>query len=89
MKCRRCLISGRVQGVWFRAATQQQARSLGLTGHALNMPDGSVEVLACGPSEALKRLENWLWRGPEQAQVSNVVCQDVAISQPLDDFTKG
>lgn len=89
MTCRRCLISGRVQGVWFRAATQQQARHLGLTGHAINLPDGRVEVVACGRQQALDDLETWLWQGPELARVTAVVCEDVMVGLPGDDFTTG
>ena len=52
MSCVRCLISGRVQGVFFRAATRNKAVELGLRGRARNLPDGRVEVIACGPEDA-------------------------------------
>jgi acylphosphatase len=70
--CRRFTVSGKVQGVWFRASTREQARRLGLAGHALNLPDGRVEVLACGDPAALELLEQWLWQGPDLARVSAV-----------------
>ena len=73
-QCLRCLVSGRVQGVYFRAATREQAASLGLSGHARNLPDGRVEVLACGAPEALASLREWLWSGPPQARVTAVEC---------------
>lgn len=88
MKCVRCLVSGRVQGVWYRASTQQQARALGLTGRARNLRDGRVEVLACGDDAAVDALCAWLWQGPELAQVSDVVVQVCADPAPTD-FTTG
>jgi acylphosphatase len=63
-----------VQGVYFRAATREQALRLGLTGHARNLPDGRVEVVACGDPEALESLRAWLWSGPPQARVATVDC---------------
>jgi acylphosphatase len=72
MPTRRFLVSGRVQGVSYRAATRHEARALGLEGHARNLPDGRVEVLAQGSEEALAKLESWLWRGPPLARVDAV-----------------
>lgn len=77
MACRRFVVSGKVQGVWFRASTREQAQRLGLTGHALNLADGRVEVLACGEAAALEALERWLWQGPELARVSAVEREEV------------
>jgi len=73
--CIRCVISGRVQGVWFRAATRDQARALGIDGHARNLDDGRVEVLARGPAGALQQLRDWLHQGPPRAQVASVDCE--------------
>jgi acylphosphatase len=86
--CKRFLISGRVQGVWFRAATQQQAQQLGLGGYANNLPDGGVEVLACGNDDKLDQLEAWLWQGPAQAKVHQVIAEEVEYRE-LNDFTTG
>jgi acylphosphatase len=72
-KCRKFQVEGRVQGVWFRESTRQQANLLSLTGHAINRPDGSVEVLACGEPEALDKLAEWLQDGPPMAQVTRVI----------------
>ena len=69
---RKWLISGRVQGVFFRQSTRRQAEPLGLAGHALNLADGRVEVVACGSPAALDQLERWLQRGPEAARVDAV-----------------
>lgn len=68
----RFLISGRVQGVFYRASTREQAHKLNLTGHAKNLPDGRVEVLACGDLMAIGNLEQWLWQGPMGAEVMDV-----------------
>lgn len=72
MICKRCVVVGRVQGVFFRASTQRQARRLGVTGVARNLPDGSVEVIACGPAAGVDALVEWLHRGPELARVAGV-----------------
>ena len=80
-RCIRCLVSGRVQGVWYRASTRRQALQLGITGRAVNLPDGSVEVLACGDMAALEQLQAWLWQGPPAARVTDVVCE--AIDAPV------
>jgi len=72
MGCARFVVSGRVQGVFFRASTREEAQRLGLTGHARNLPDGTVEVVACGDDAALAQLESWLAFGPPLAQVSRV-----------------
>lgn len=68
----RFVVNGKVQGVWFRASTREQALALGLQGHAVNLADGSVEVLACGEAQALDALERWLWQGPPLARVAKV-----------------
>ncbi len=76
MCCRRYVVSGRVQGVFFRASTRRQAEALGLTGYARNLADGRVEVLACGTRERLRELEVWLWEGPPSADVRDVIGED-------------
>jgi len=87
----RFLIEGRVQGVWFRASTQQQARRLGVTGHAINLADGRVEVLALGDAEAVRQLAEWLGHGPPQADVQRVERQALPAGavEAVDDFTTG
>ncbi len=86
--CRRCVVQGKVQGVWFRASTQAEARRLGLSGHAINLADGSVEVLVCGPAAAVEELCAWLWRGPTHARVSGVSCEPLQTAIPAA-FTTG
>jgi acylphosphatase len=59
--------------VFYRASTREQALALGIAGHAMNRPDGTVEVLASGEAKALDALERWLWRGPPGARIDEVV----------------
>ncbi|HMF34917.1 MAG TPA: acylphosphatase [Candidatus Lokiarchaeia archaeon] len=69
-------VSGYVQGVFFRATTEEEANALGLGGWVRNLRDGRVEVLAEGEQADVERLEAWLWHGPPGAQV-----QDVAVEK--------
>jgi len=87
-QCLRFFISGRVQGVSFRAATRKEARRLGLHGYARNLDDGRVEVLAAGSEEALRELERWLHRGPPLARVEQVTVEP-AIEEPRPGFHIG
>lgn len=70
--CIHCYVSGKVQGVWFRASTQEQAQRLNITGWARNLPDGRVEVLACGKKENIAELYEWLKHGPQGAKVTEL-----------------
>lgn len=76
---RRCRVSGRVQGVWFRASTRDRAHALGVEGQARNLSDGSVEVLMVGSGEALDRLCQWLHHGPQRARVDTLQCEDIPV----------
>ena len=69
----RFLVSGKVQGVFFRASTRERALDLGLSGRATNLPDGRVEVVVEGDAAALDVLEVWLHHGPPAARVDTVV----------------
>jgi acylphosphatase len=68
----RAVVHGVVQGVGFRWAARVEANRLGLAGWVRNLPDGTVEVEAEGPREALDGLARWLGRGPESAHVDRV-----------------
>lgn len=69
----RFVVTGRVQGVGFRAATRRKAQSLGLTGWVRNRNDGAVEGLACGSNEAnLEHFHQWLRIGPPVSRVERV-----------------
>jgi acylphosphatase len=66
------VVRGRVQGVYFRASTQREAKRLGLTGWVKNRPDGSVEMCVEGEEESLKEMIAWAHRGPTAARVERV-----------------
>ncbi len=65
-------VTGRVQGVGFRASTRRRARDLGLTGWVKNLVDGSVEAVAEGNEDDLKKLITWCKNGPRRARVDEV-----------------
>lgn len=73
MACAKFIVSGRVQGVCFRASARMQAQDLALSGYAKNLPNGDVEVLACGSAAALAAFERWLHIGPPAARVAGVL----------------
>lgn len=64
-----------MQGVFFRATTRHEAQQRGITGYAKNLPDGRVEVMACGEPSAVEALCEWLRAGPENARVTGVACE--------------
>lgn len=89
MDAARFFVSGRVQGVAFRAHTRAQALALGLRGHARNLADGRVEVLAVGDADAIERLAEWLRHGPPLARVDDVVRESIAERIDSDGFAIG
>ncbi len=80
-------VSGRVQGVWYRASTVEEARRLGLRGWVRNLPDGRVEVVAEGPREAVERLISWCHQGPPLAVVEEVKVVWEPYSGEFSDFS--
>ena len=85
---RRYRVEGKVQGVFFRASTRDVASGLGMSGHALNLDNGSVEVVAAGSPEAHRKLERWLRDGPPAARVKSVD-SDTLDAPPPEGFTIG
>ncbi len=76
-------VSGRVQGVFFRASARYLASKLGLKGYAKNMPDGSVLIVAEGPEEAIEELYEWSKKGPELARVEKA---EISWEEPTGEF---
>jgi acylphosphatase len=80
------LVSGKVQGVFYRKHTQQTGQALGLTGWVRNLDDGRVEILAEGDAEALKNLVAWCGKGSPKARVENVEVDEVEPSNGFSAF---
>ena len=80
------LITGRVQGVFFRDSAKKEAIKLGLHGTATNLPDGTVKVCLRGEIEKIDLLERWLHIGPELAKVESVIEVDIDQQLELNDF---
>jgi acylphosphatase len=72
IRCAHIFVSGRVQGVFYRAYTCEQAVRLGLTGWVRNLPDGRVEIIAEGPRDRIEQLIKWCHQGPPLARVTEV-----------------
>lgn len=73
----RILVTGRVQGVFFRATTKEKADRLGITGWVRNTEDGNVEIHAEGSPEVLKQFQVWCRKGPPAARIDQVQSMDV------------
>jgi len=82
---RKAIVHGRVQGVWYRASTAERAAALGVRGHARNLPDGTVEVVATGEQQAVDALLTWLGQGPPLARVTRVEIEELDPATPVDD----
>ena len=80
------VVSGRVQGVWYRASTRSQAQSLGLVGTVWNRADGRVEIVAEGLEGALRQLLVWCDVGPSGARVDNLESRWSSATGEFDEF---
>lgn len=80
------LISGRVQGVFYRVSARDEASRLGLVGYVSNLPDGRVALCAEGDEMQLRALLDWCWQGPEQAHVTHIDTVQSPATQEFDDF---
>ena len=91
MIARRCFVSGRVQGVAYRASARAEALKLGISGYARNLADGRVETLLYGPDESVKAMIAWLNIGPPAAHVTAVEIEELesdAIEAPKEFATR-
>lgn len=86
MKRVKALLSGRVQGVCFRANTRDRARRLGVGGSVRNLPDGRVEIVAQGEESDVDSLLEWASRGPAHASVSNMSVEELEPGGEQTDF---
>ena len=78
MQCKKCLVAGRVQGVFYRGTAQRRAQELAIRGYARNLPDGRVEVVACGEDAAVEAFVSWLWTGSSASKVTAVEVEDLS-----------
>ena len=74
------IISGKVQGVWFRANTKNKADQLGIMGWVKNTSDGNVEAFFEGEKDLVDDMIEWCHHGPSQAQVRSVTCEKKPIT---------
>ncbi|MCL6557737.1 MAG: acylphosphatase [Firmicutes bacterium] len=81
------IVKGRVQGVYFRGHTREQAVAAGVTGWVRNLPDGSVEAVFEGEDEAVERVVAWCRKGPPAARVTGVTVNRGDWRGEFDDFT--
>ncbi len=83
---KRVFVSGLVQGVAFRAYTQQAAKRAGVTGHVRNLPDGRVEAVFEGEPSRVESMVDWCRQGPPSSRVENVEVQDEPATGEFRDF---
>ncbi len=81
VKTMQYIVSGQVQGVWFRASTQKKAYLLGITGFVKNLSSGQVEVVATGDEQQLKKLHDYVLQGPDQASVDSVITRCISVCE--------
>jgi len=81
------IISGRVQGVWFRSSTKQKAEQLGVTGWVKNTRDGCVEAIFEGEENNIKEIVEWCHRGPPLAKIERVEVKNQNITNGFDGFS--
>jgi acylphosphatase len=75
--CKKCVVAGRVQGVFYRGTAARRAQELAILGYARNLADGRVEVLACGEEDAVRTFVSWLWTGSTASKVTSVDVVDL------------
>ncbi|GAB3027301.1 acylphosphatase [Niabella terrae] len=86
LQTRHIIVTGKVQGVYFRQSARKTALALGLTGTVENLPDGRVRILATGSPAALEQFLEWCRQGPVMARVASVEYQETDL-QPYEHFS--
>lgn len=86
MKRVKAVVSGRVQGVWFRASTREKADELGVRGYVKNLPDGRVEIVAVGEEGRVDALLEWASQGPPGARVKDIMLKPLETDEQFDRF---
>jgi acylphosphatase len=81
--CLKIIVQGRVQGVFFRAYTQDEAQARGLTGWVRNLPGGEVEALICGEARDVERMTLWFKKGSPRSRVDEVLINKIEIPDDL------
>lgn len=81
MKTVSIIVTGKVQGVWFRKYTVDKAAALGITGTVKNLPDDTVYIVATGITEQLTELENWCWQGSPKSKVESVIVKEEVLRE--------
>jgi acylphosphatase len=85
-KCIHILVSGRVQGVFFRASARERALELGLRGTVRNLRDRRVEIVVQGPGSDVERFLEWCWQGPADARVDDLEIEDWPVDCEFETF---
>lgn len=80
------VVTGKVQGVFYRQSTREQALTLGITGEVRNMPDDTVHIIATGLAEQIEKLTEWCKQGPPRAKVNSVFAKELPL-QAFEKFT--
>lgn len=86
MRSVKAIVTGRVQGVWFRAHTRDKARELGVAGSVRNLPDGSVEIIAQGEDDRVAALLDWARLGPPMAEVADLEVGEIGLKPDRESF---
>jgi acylphosphatase len=73
------IVSGKVQGVYYRQSTKEKATELNITGEVRNLPDDTVEIIATGTDEQIEKLVNWCRTGPPKAKVTDVIIKELQL----------
>ncbi len=86
MKRFRCIVKGRVQGVWYRKHVAEAAKAAGFRGYVRNLPDGNVVAVVDTPEESLGEFKKILKKGSPMSQVESIECEEIPFEEPFHEF---